>query len=633
MSIGGTATFSVSRGEVGGFGVQGQRTLTAGWHHVVGTVDPATNVILLYVDGVLDGIGISDSPIVPNDFLRLGVHSPSTLLDDIAVYSSVLTATQIANHYYQQSIAHGGPGAVMYAVAANASIDPRTGVVHAAGSDITITQAGHPCFSVTPASITVGASGGTGAITVTALDSSCAWTATSDHTWATLDTSSGSGTQTVHYAIDASTLPINRSATLVVAGQTIAILETAAPVTRPGLRYSLAIGKDHVLALKNDGSVWSWGRNHTGQLGVTGGSFDRGVAYPVSGISNVVAVAAGASHSLALDSSGHVWGWGANNAGQLGDGTQNSYSVPTQNAILSNVVAIAAGDNHSAAITADGAVWTWGYNQFGELGDGTQTTRLSPVHVTLSSPAAAIAAYADRTLVLDATGAVWVFGFGWGTTPTTVSLPPNTIGSIGLSASDGFAVALDGTVWGWGTNFRGQLGDGTTTSPPELTAIALPATTTAVQIVGGGTHTIALQGDGTIRAWGDNVSGQLGNGIAPCVPGDFTCATNQFSKTPVQTVGPTTIVAIAAQGDTAQPSQLTAACGRGAATTIFSSEMAPSPPQCLLSRSPTQRLRGIRVPRSWIRATSASERFSRTWRQPAPMRSSTTRWTARFSNT
>ena len=135
----------------------------------------------------------------------------------------------------------------------------------------------------------------------------------------------------------------------------------------------------HTLAgLGNDGRVWSWGENGFLQLG-DGTSTDSLTPVLVNGITDVVAIAAGDFHSLALTSDGTVWAWGGNNRGQLGNPGLVQSATPVQVAGLTDVVAIAAGSEHSIALKADGTMWSWGRNDFGQLGDGSGSDRHAPV--------------------------------------------------------------------------------------------------------------------------------------------------------------------------------------------------------------------------------------------------------------
>ena len=217
--------------------------------------------------------------------------------------------------------------------------------------------------------------------------------------------------------------------------------------------------------------------------------------------------------------------WGNNIYGQLGDGTTTSKSVPVAVSGLTNVVAAAGGNSHSLALLADGTVMAWGYNASGQLGDGTTTDRLTPVPVsgiTSANPAVAVAAGGTSSYALLADGRVVAWGnnfygqLGDGTTGDRLTPVPVSGLTGGVVAIDGgyisgYALLSDGSVRAWGNNGYGQLGDGTTTDRlTPVTPINLGAG--IVQIAGGNRHAAALKADGTVLSWGNNQYGQLGNG-------------------------------------------------------------------------------------------------------------------------
>jgi alpha-tubulin suppressor-like RCC1 family protein len=232
---------------------------------------------------------------------------------------------------------------------------------------------------------------------------------------------------------------------------------------------SIAGGSLHTLALKDDGSLWAWGRNSYGELG-DGTTTDSTTPVQVLNITDVVAIAGGGYHTLALRADGTVWAWGYNGSGQLGDGTTTKKTTPVQVSTLTDVVAIAGGYYHTLALKADGTLWAWGDNEYGQLGDGTTADRTTPVQVSPLTNLIAIAGGGEHSLVLKD----------------------------------------DGTVWAWGYNYYGQLGDGTTEN--KKTPIQVSTLTKMVAIAAGSSHTLALRADGTLWAWGYNYHGQLGDG-------------------------------------------------------------------------------------------------------------------------
>src|SRR6185503_2773414 len=139
------------------------------------------------------------------------------------------------------------------------------------------------------------------------------------------------------------------------------------------------------VALKSNGTVWTWGWNLNGRLG-TGAPLESVSTLPQQvPISNVVAIAPGGDHCIALKSDGTVWGWGSNVNGKLGDGTQFNHFTPFQIPGLSNITAIAVGREYSTALRSDGTLFLWGKNEFGQIGDGSLDSYFNPTPMTTIS--------------------------------------------------------------------------------------------------------------------------------------------------------------------------------------------------------------------------------------------------------
>ena len=288
----------------------------------------------------------------------------------------------------------------------------------------------------------------------------------------------------------------------------------------------IAAGGRHALALSNGGVVWAWGYNSVGQLGAGGASVGVNSAYPVlAGISGVDAIAAGQNHSIALKSDRTVWTWGFNSNGQLGgDCATTSRATAAQVSGLSNVIAIAAGANHSLAITGDGALWVWGANDKGQLGDGTTAAKCAPVKLNSIANVIAVVAGGEHTLVLTQSGALYAWGANVrGQLGDTTNIGKNTptpigVGYTGIAAGrdHSFALKLGGTAFAWGLNDAGQLGDGTLINRNAPTALADQSG--YVSMAGGGRHSGAITRFGEALLWGYNADGQLGNRSSGTTP-------------------------------------------------------------------------------------------------------------------
>jgi len=286
---------------------------------------------------------------------------------------------------------------------------------------------------------------------------------------------------------------------------------------------AIAAGSNFTVALKNDGTVWAWGGNSNGQLG-NGTTTDIYIPAQVSGLSGMTAIAAGNNFTVALKNDGTIWTWGGNSNGQLGIGTTTDSYTPVLVSGSNSIIAIAAGYNHTVALTNIGVVWAWGGNSNGQLCNGTTTDTNIPGVVGGSNSVMAIAAGNAFTVALQSVqldSRVWACGsnnngqLGVGTTtdiytPVQVS-GMSSAGAIGIAAGYDHAVAMktDGTVWAWGGNSSGQLGNGTTTG--SLTPVQVGGMSGVTAVAAGQKDTVALKIDSTVWAWGYNFYGQLGN--------------------------------------------------------------------------------------------------------------------------
>jgi alpha-tubulin suppressor-like RCC1 family protein len=267
---------------------------------------------------------------------------------------------------------------------------------------------------------------------------------------------------------------------------------------------AIAAGGNHTIAIKVGGTVWTWGDNERGQLG-DGTTTMHSTPVQVPNLS-ADGVGAGASHSVALQK-GTIFTWGNNDFGQLGNGTGiavgTDSKVPVALSSLPPFSAIAVGANHTLALSG-GKVWAWGANGDGQLGNNTQTDSATPVQV------------------LDSTG----------TALTGVQ-------EIAAGANHSLALKNDGTVWAWGRNTQGQLGDSTTTDSAKPVQVKMGASnflTGITAIAAGGEHSLALDGLGNVWAWGGNWTGQIGQTTNPTQPNSTPGKITSFTSVGVKAI-------------------------------------------------------------------------------------------------
>lgn len=308
-----------------------------------------------------------------------------------------------------------------------------------------------------------------------------------------------------------------------------------------------------MIILKSDGTVWTWGDNSDGKLGIgqTNTLYQTTLvevhdAANVSFLNSVKLIMGGEEHNVAVKTDGTVWSWGWNAYAQLGTGTTNSSWVPTQTGLtanppLTNVIKLGGQPYFTLAVKADGTIWAWGMNQYGQMGNGTVNTPVSspqvtvPVMVSNSGPGGPINNPLQVTCgysfgaALTTNGTVWAWGtsrageLGNGTTgpgylPAQV---PGLTNITSISAGWGHMLALktDGTVWAWGGNANGEVGDGTSVN--RYSPVQVLNVSNIISVSGGDSHSSALAADGTVWKWGLNDLGELGNGATNATPNPF----------------------------------------------------------------------------------------------------------------
>ncbi|WP_058625283.1 RCC1 domain-containing protein [Microbacterium testaceum] len=296
----------------------------------------------------------------------------------------------------------------------------------------------------------------------------------------------------------------------------------------------------YVLALANDGSVWAWGSGEGAVLGDRDAS--RHFSAPVrvdalwgAGV-RATQISAGESHALAVASDGSVWSWGSGAWGVLGDGVASGHSSqPLRvNSLWDagvRMTQVSAGVWHSVAVALDGSVWAWGSGRFGRLGDGIVSEHVSgPVRLDAmwdagvratqvsAGPMHSLAVASDGSLWSWGSGETGLLGDGDESDHVSAARRVDALWDAGKritqsSAGDqhSLAVASDGSVWAWGDGWTGQLGNGST----AVHAVpGLVGAHTFTQISAGESHSLALASDGSVWAWGDGADGRLGNGAS-----------------------------------------------------------------------------------------------------------------------
>ena len=318
---------------------------------------------------------------------------------------------------------------------------------------------------------------------------------------------------------------------------------------------AISAGFGHSLALKKDGTLWAWGDNSFGQLGNNSTASSSVPIQIGSDNDTYTAISAGLNFSLAVKSNGTLWAWGDNSFGQLGIGDDNTKlsTVPIQVGTDNDYTAISAGTAHALALKANHSLWAWGDNTYGELGDGCYIDGINKQTVcairndkTINSnipelidsgiPYGAIAAGYFYSLAIKDDGTLMAWGnnshsdLGTGSSTATY-IVPTKIGegfkpdADALSASKfsvlgnttvyyhSLALKSDGSLWAWGDNIFGELGDGSRTpsSAPKQILASSGFAFTAVS-AGDDDHSLAIKNDGSLWAWGFNSCGQLGDG-------------------------------------------------------------------------------------------------------------------------
>ena len=283
----------------------------------------------------------------------------------------------------------------------------------------------------------------------------------------------------------------------------------------------VSAGVDRSFAIRDDGSLWSWGRNI---YGVTGLGTTTGNTYTPTRVgtdNDWIFVSAGGLHTLGIRADGSLWAWGLNEDGRTGLGIDTGNTlIPTRVGTDNNWVSVSAGSFHSHGIRADGSLWAWGWNSGGRTGLGidTLTGTLTPTRVGTANNWVSVSAGCSHSLAIRDDDSLWTWGLnalggtgldtGTALTPTRVGIEYNWISvSAGFGHSHG--IRADGSLWAWGSNWEGVTGLGTTTGNTYIPTRVGIANNWAY-VAAGLHHSIGIRADGSLWAWGFNYQEEIG---------------------------------------------------------------------------------------------------------------------------
>ncbi len=286
---------------------------------------------------------------------------------------------------------------------------------------------------------------------------------------------------------------------------------------------SVTGGWAHSCATRTDGSLWCWGDNGEGQLGI-GNSVDKNSPTREStAATDWAAVSAGGYHTCARKTSGAVYCWGMNDHGQIGQNSYDyRYKYPVQVGTATTWKQLSSGMWHSCALKTDGMLWCWGYGWYGQLGYGSIGDKLKPAKVNADTNWALVACGREHTCAKKKDGSLWCWGdnvtygqLGIGNVRGQKTKPVKVLTAItdwnALSLGQFFSCGKrkSGAIYCWGSNGSGQIGIGKETNPKTQPTKSQGIGTVMIT---GGSHTCAIKSDNSLWCWGSNASGQLGFG-------------------------------------------------------------------------------------------------------------------------
>jgi alpha-tubulin suppressor-like RCC1 family protein len=285
---------------------------------------------------------------------------------------------------------------------------------------------------------------------------------------------------------------------------------------------SVSLGRDAAFGIKRDNTLWSWGLNSSGQLGL-GNTINRSSPVQVGALTNWAQVGSGflAVHAAAVKTDNTLWAWGRNDEGQIGQNTVfGSPSSPVQVGTLADWAQVSANSNSTLAVKTNGTLWGWGNNADGQLGDGTVTRRSSPVQIGALTGWSRVSSGGTQSVAIRTNGTLWAWGRGasgqLGDNTVVSKSSPVQIGALTTwsQASSGethtLAVRTNNTLWSWGSASSGRLGNNSQ-SLDLSSPVQVGSLTDWSSVSAGRSHSLSTKTNGTLWSWGSNNNGQLGD--------------------------------------------------------------------------------------------------------------------------
>ncbi|TDP61576.1 fibronectin type III domain-containing protein [Flavobacterium dankookense] len=282
----------------------------------------------------------------------------------------------------------------------------------------------------------------------------------------------------------------------------------------------ISCGSNHAVAIKNNGTLWTWGVNLQGQLG-DGTTTSKSVPTQVGTDTNWAEVVTKNRHNIARKTNGTLWAWGSNAFAQLGDGSTINRLIPTQIGTANNWQSIGTGTAHAMAIKTNGTLWTWGFNSNGQLGDGTIISKSSPVQIGTATDWKSVTGGAYHTVATKTNNSLWTWGRNnngqLGLNDTTDRTTPTQVGTATnwdkISSGEDHVLGSRtyGALFAWGYDVNGQIGNDEAATN-MLTPTLLLNVNFWPDVQAGNIHSTAIDDTGKLYTWGSNFYGQLGNG-------------------------------------------------------------------------------------------------------------------------